>query len=68
MISPVRSSGRSARNTHASVNINAGPTTQLSTRDRPKRAAISQLVADVAVADLGQHRVHHRQQADRDRQ
>ena len=35
MIRPVRSSGRSARNTQARVNISSGPTTQLRTSERP---------------------------------
>ena len=33
MISPVRYSGRSGRNSHARANISAGPTTQLRTSD-----------------------------------
>ncbi len=36
MISPVRSSGRLARNTQARVNISAGPITQLRSRDKPR--------------------------------
>ena len=35
MIRPVRYSGRSGSISHASVNISAGPTTQLSTSDAP---------------------------------
>ena len=68
MISPVRSSGRSARNTQARVNISAGPMTQLRSEGQAEGAAVGELVAEVAVADLGQHRVHHGQQPDGDRQ
>ena len=35
MISPVRYSGRSGRNTQARVNISSGPTIQLSTNEVP---------------------------------
>ena len=41
MIRPVRYSGRSGSNSHASANMSAGPSTQFSTRDR----AISRLLA-----------------------
>ena len=67
MISPVRYSGRSGRNSQASANISTGPMTQLSTSDsasdlRRRRWPIR------AVPDLGEHRVHHQQQPDRDRE
>ena len=36
MIKPVRSSGRSARNTQARVNMSSGPISQFSTSDRTR--------------------------------
>ena len=36
MIRPVRSSGRSARNTQARVNMSSGPTTQFRSSETPK--------------------------------
>ena len=68
MMRPVRNSGRSGRNNQARVNMKAGPITQLRIRDSPIGRRSAGDGADASVADLGQDRVHHGQQADGDRQ
>ena len=45
-----------------------GPDDPVQHQGQTQGAAVGQLVADVAVADLGQDRIHHGQQPDRDRQ
>ena len=67
-MTPVRYSGWSASSSHASVNINAGPTTQFSISEAVIIALVGGDLADLAVADLGQHRIHHQQQPERDGQ
>ena len=68
MIRPVRYSGRSGRSSQASANISAGPTIQFSTREEISSRRSPVTVSEPVVADLGQHRVHHQQQPERDRQ
>ena len=68
MISPVRYSGRSGSNSHARANISSGPRTQFNTSELTTSRRSPRTVTRPVVADLRQHRVHHEQQADRDRQ
>ena len=69
MIRPVRYSGRSGRNSQASANISAGAEDPVEHQRGDHRARWSRGDrAELAVADLGQHRIHHHQQTDRDRQ
>ncbi len=60
-------SGWSCRKTTASTNISTGPITQFCTSDRASTRTVAEHVAQVLVADLGQRRVHHQDQADGDR-
>ena len=68
MIRPVRYSGRSGRNSQARANISAGPSTQFSSSEPSSSLAVAGDGVEAVVADLRQHRVHHDQQAERDRQ
>ena len=68
MISPVRYSGRSGSSSQARANISAGPSTQFSTREAIEQSPVAGDGVEPVVADLGQHRVHHDQQAEGDRQ
>ena len=68
MIRPVRYSGRSGRSSQASANISAGPTSQFRTSEDDQQPAVAGDGVEAVVADLGQHRVHHHQQPERDRQ
>ena len=68
MIRPVRYSGRSGSSSQASANISAGPSTQFSTSELTQQLAVAGDGVEAVVADLGQHRVHHDQQAEGDRQ
>ena len=68
MIRPVRYSGRSGSSSHASANISAGPSTQFSDQRADQKLAVAGDGVEAVVADLGQHRIHHDQQAQRDRQ
>ncbi len=68
MIRPVRYSGRSGSSSQARANISAGPSTQFRTSERDQQLAVAGDGVEAVVADLGQHRVHHDQQAERDRQ
>ena len=60
--------GLVGENSQARVNISAGPITQLSTSEETEQRRSPVIGAHVAVADLGQHRVHHQQQPDGDRE
>ena len=68
MISPVRYSGRSGSISHASVNISAGPINQFERERHRPASGGRRRRGRAAVAHLGQHRVHHQQQPDGDRE
>ena len=68
MIRPVRYSGRSGSSSQASANIRAGPEHPVQDQRECRATGGRGDVAELVVPDLGQHRVHHHQQADRDRQ
>ena len=68
MIKPVRYSGRSGSNVQASANISAGPNTQFRTKRADQQLAVAGNGVQPVVTHLRQHRVHHDQQAERDRQ
>jgi hypothetical protein len=50
------------------VNINRGADDPVHGEREAEGVLVGELVADVAAANLGEARVHHRQQADGDRQ
>ena len=67
MISPVRYAGWSGSTKPGQREHHQWPDQPVQQQRGHQEAAVGGDVAELAVADLGQHRVHHQQQPDEDR-